>query len=83
MLVSFFMHAVSYQRKVALKTIGCLSLKVVSGQLCASGQIEFQESLVINISGKNQFIHLSVHCHFAFLFYLFIGIIYQTLQRSI
>ena len=60
-----------------------LWLLVGSGQLCASGQIGFQDSLVINISGRKQFIPLSGHCYFVFLFYLFLGIIYQTLQGSI
>ena len=60
-----------------------LSLLVGSGQLCASGQIGFQDSLVINISRRKQFITLSGHCHFVSLFYLFLGIIYQTLQGSI
>ena len=36
---------------------------------CASGPIGFQDSLIINISGKNQLIPLSDHCHFIFLFY--------------
>ena len=60
-----------------------LSVLVGPGQLWASGQIGFQDSLIINISGKNQFTPLSGHCYFVFPFYLFIGIFYQTLQGSI
>ena len=46
-----------------------LLILVGSGQLLASGQIGFQDSLVIIISGRNQFMSLSGHCHFVFLFY--------------
>ena len=60
-----------------------LLLLVGSGQLCASGQIGFEDSLVINISWRNQSIPLSGHHYFVFLFYLFLGIIYQTLLGSI
>ena len=50
---------------------------VISDQICAPGQIGLQDFLVINTPGRNQFIPLS------FFFYLFLCIIYQTLQESI
>ena len=50
---------------------------VISDQICAPGQTGLHDFLVINIPGRNQFIPLS------FFFYLFLCIIYQTLQESI
>ena len=41
----------------------------ISGQLCAPGQIGFHDSLIINISGRSQFIPLSGHCYFVLLHY--------------
>ena len=34
----------------------------------ASSPIKIQDSLIVNISRRNQFIRLSDHCHFIFLF---------------
>ena len=40
----------------------------LGGARCPSRPITFQHSLVVNISGSNQLMHLSYHCHFIFLF---------------
>ena len=50
---------------------------VISDQICTPVQIGLHKFLVINTPGGNQFIP------FSFFFYLFLCIIYQTLQKSI
>ena len=37
------------------------------GQICVTGPIGFQDLMIINISGKYQWIPLSDHCHLSFL----------------
>ena len=43
----------------------------LDGARCASCPIRFQNSLTVNISGRNQLMHLPYYCHFIFFCLIF------------